>query len=46
MKPTLNIAIVIFAGAALAQIFMPKHLPNALAYCFCAWILSKVKDNV
>ena len=46
MKTTLNIAIVIFAGAALAQVFIPRHLPQALAYCVCAWILAHIKEEM
>lgn len=46
MKPTLNIATVIFAGAAIAQIFIPHLWPQSITYCVCAWILSKVKDEI
>ena len=46
MKTALAFAALVFAGAAIMQIFLPRRLPNALVYCLCAWILAMVRSEL
>ena len=39
-------AVAMFVTAAAWQLFLPRHLPNALVYCLCAWILSRVRNSL
>jgi hypothetical protein len=35
--------VMVFALGAVAQMFIPYRLPNALAYAACAWMLAKTR---
>ena len=43
MKPMLSVLVLAFALGAVAQMFLPCRLPNAIAYAACAWILAKTR---
>ena len=40
MKTVLTVAALVFASAAVLQLFLPRRLPNAVVYCLCAWLLA------
>lgn len=46
MKHVLAAAVILFVGAAGAQLFMPRRLPDTLVYCACAWILAKTRQAI
>jgi hypothetical protein len=46
VKTALAFAALVFAGAAIMQIFLPRRLPNALVYCLCAWVLARVRREL
>ena len=44
MKLFLSGVIVLFAAFAVEQVFIPRHLPNVLVYCLCAYLIAKTKN--
>lgn len=46
MKTVLSVAVAMFSLLAIWQAFMPRGLPNALAFCICAWILATARKGL
>lgn len=57
-RALLLVGVIFFAAFAVAQPFIPTHLtkalpaplpsllPKYLAYCLCAWLLAKTREEI